>query len=186
MNIAYTRVSSNQQNNDIQFAKLKNFNIEKWFNEKTSAEEVRPQLNAMIDFIRCGDTIYVLDFSRLARSTNELLDIGEQLESKGINLRCINENLDTSTDTGKLMFTMIRAINEFHRTNLIERQKEGIAIAKAKGKYKGRKKISYPLNWKEAYDKYKNRELTGTSAMELLKLKRNTFYKLVDEYKITE
>ncbi|MCB2292140.1 recombinase family protein [Clostridium algoriphilum] len=186
MNIAYTRVSSNQHNKDRQFTELKNYNIEKWFNDKLSAEEVRPQLNAMMDFIRCGDTVYVWDFSCLARSTEELLIIGEQLESKEINLICINENLDTSTATGKLMFTMIKAIKEFQRATLLEHQKEGIAIAKAKGKYKGRKKINYPLNWEEIYGKYKDRELTGTSAMELLKLKRNTFYKLVDEYKRTK
>ena len=184
MNIAYARVSSNQKNNDKQFAELKKYNIEKWFNDEISIVEIPPQLNAMMDFIRRGDTIYVWDFSMLARSTNELLDIGEKLEAKGINLRCLNENIDTSTVTGKLMFTVIRAVNDFQRTNLLERQKEGIAIAKAKGKYKGRKKISYPSNWKEVYDKYKNRELTGTHAMELLKLKRNTFYKLVDEYKM--
>ena len=186
MNIAYTRVNSNQQNDDIQFTKLKNYNIEKWFNEKFDAAEIRPQLNAMMDFIRCGDSIYVWDFSNLARSINELLTIGEQLESKGINLICINENLDTSTDSGKLMFTMIKSIKEFQRVTLLERQKDGIATAKAKGKYKGRKKITYPLNWEEIYCKYKDRELTGTSAMELLKLKRNTFYKLVDEYKKTK
>ena len=186
MNIAYSRVSSNQENDDRQFADFKNYNIEKWFNEKISAVDIRPQLNAMIDFMRSGDTIYVWDFSMLARSTNELINIGEQLESKGINLRCLKENLDTSTTTGKLMFTMIRSINEFQRANSLERQKKGIATAKAKGKYKGRKKINYPLNWKEVYDKYKDRELTGTNAMELLNLKRNTFYKLVDEYKSTK
>jgi len=186
MNIAYARLSSNHQNDDIQYTELKNYNIEKWFNEKLNAGEIRPQLNAMMDFIRSGDTIYVWNFSSLARSINELLTIGEQLESKGINLICINENLDTSTDSGKLMFTMIKSIKEFQRVTLLERQKDGIATAKAKGKYKGRKKITYPLNWEEIYCKYKDRELTGTSAMELLKLKRNTFYKLVDEYKKTK
>jgi len=186
MNIAYARLSSNQQNNDLQFAELKNYNIERWFNDDISPVQIRPQLNAMMDFIRSGDTIYVWNFSSLARSINELLDIGEQLESKGINLICINENIDTSTSTGKLMFTMIRSVSEFQRASLLERQREGISIAKAKGQYKGRKKINYPENWKEVYDKYKNRELTGTNAMELLKLKRNTFYKLVDEYKTTK
>ncbi|MCB2361936.1 recombinase family protein [Clostridium estertheticum] len=186
MNIAYTRVSSDQQSDDRQFSGLKTYNIEKWFNEKLTTIEIRPQLTAMIDFIRSGDTIYVWDFNRLASSTNELIDIGKQLESKGINLRCVNENLDTSTAAGKLMFTMIESIVEFQKATLLERQKKGIAVAKANGKYKGRKKITYPLNWEEIYNKYKDRELTGTSAMELLKLKRNTFYKLVDEYKKTK
>ena len=77
---------------------------------------------------------------------------------------------------------MIGAINEFERTNLLERQKEGIAIAKAKGKYKGRKKIEYPDNWKEVYEKWKHREITGTAAMNELGLKRNTFYNLIKKY----
>ena len=123
MNIAYSQVSSNQQNDDRQFTELKNYNIEKWFNEKSNASEIRPQLNAMLDFIRCGDTIYVWDFTNLARSINELLTIGEQLESKGINLICINENLDTSTDSGKLMFTMIKSIKEFQRGYFIRTSK---------------------------------------------------------------
>ena len=183
MNIAYSRLSPIHQNNNRQFTEFKIYNIEKWFNEKISEVETRPQLKAMMDFIRCGDTIYVWDFSSIARSTDELLTIGEQLESKGINLICINENLDTSTSTGKLMFTMIKSLKKFQRATLLERQKDGIAIAKAKGKYKGRKRINFPINWEEIYTKYKDRQLTGTCAMEILKLKRNTFYKLVDEYK---
>ena len=76
------------------------------------------------------------------------------------------------------------SIKEFQRLNVLERQKDGIAIAKSNGGYKGRKKIGYPSNWEEVYNKYKNREITGTAAMGLLKLKRNTFYKLLDEYKV--
>lgn len=76
---------------------------------------------------------------------------------------------------------MIGAINEFERANLLERQKEGIAIAKKQGKFKGRKAIGYPSNWNEVYLKWKNRELTAIEVMELLGLKRNTFYKLVKQ-----
>ncbi|MGH4052738.1 MAG: recombinase family protein [Clostridium sp.] len=183
MNIAYTRVISDQESDEKQFEELKKCNIEKWFNDKICPKGTRAQLNAMMDFVRRDDKIYVFDFSRLARSTDELINIGDNLDKKGINLISIKENLDTSNATGKLMFTMITSLKEFQRLNLLERQRSGIAIAKANGMYKGRKKISYPLNWKEIYTKYKNRELTGTDAMELLKLKRNTFYKLVDEYK---
>jgi len=89
--------------------------------------------------------------------------------------------LDSDTSTGKLMLTMIGAINEFERANMLERQREGIAIAKAKGAYKGRKKVEKPDNWGEVYPRWKSRELTAGKAMELLDLKRNTFYKLVKE-----
>jgi DNA invertase Pin-like site-specific DNA recombinase len=77
---------------------------------------------------------------------------------------------------------MIGAINEFERANLLERQREGIALAKQQGKYKGRKKIGFPDNWSEVYDQWKHRQITGTHAMTLLNLKRNTFYNLLKEY----
>jgi len=79
------------------------------------------------------------------------------------------------------MLTMIGAIAEFERENMLERQREGIAIAKEKGAYKGRKEIKRPANWDEVYSKYKHRELTGTKAMSILGLKRNTFYKLIKQ-----
>ncbi|NFG25983.1 recombinase family protein [Clostridium botulinum] len=183
MNIAYVRVSTVEQNEGRQLEGLKKYDIDKWFTEKVSAKDTnRPQLKDMLDFARDGDTIYIWDFSRLSRSVKDLLEIVEQLQSKKVHLRSIKENLDTSTPTGKLMLTMIGAINEFERTNLLERQREGIALAKQEGKYKGRKEITYPDNWDEVYPKWKNRELTGTNAMEQLGLKRNTFYRLVKKY----
>lgn len=183
MNIAYVRVSTVEQNEGRQLEGLKKYNIDKWFTEKVSAKDTnRPELQRMLDFAREGDTIYVWDFSRLARSTKDLLELVEVMQQKGIHLNSIKENLDTSTPTGRLMLTMIGAINEFERANLLERQREGIALAKSEGKYKGRKEIGYPDNWKEVYDKWKCRELTAAKAMELLGLKRNTFYKLVKEY----
>ena len=80
------------------------------------------------------------------------------------------------------MVTMIGAIYQFERENTLERQREGIAIAKKEGKYKGRKEIDYPENWTEVYNKYKCRELKGTEAMQELGLKKTTFYKLVKKY----
>ena len=187
MNIAYIRVSTAEQNEARQVEGLKKYNIDKTFEEKVSAKDTnRPQLKAMLDFAREGDTIYVWDFSRLARSTKDLLNIVEELQNKKINLISIKENLDTSTATGKLMLTMIAAINEFERNNLLERQKEGIALAKQKGKFKGRKAIDFPQNWQEVYNKWKSRELTGSKAMEQLGLKRNTFYKLIKKYESEE
>lgn len=183
MHIAYVRVSSVDQNEERQIEGLKKYNIDKWFIEKVSAKDTnRKELNSMIEFAREGDTIFVWDFSRLARSTKDLLNLVELMESKKISLRSIKENLDTATATGKLMLTMIGAINEFERLNLLERQKEGIQIAKAKGKYKGRKSIDFPEEWEEVYNDWINRKITGTAAMNKLDLKRNTFYKLVKKY----
>jgi len=157
-------------------------NIKKYFTEKVSAKDAkRPKLMEMIEFARENDVIFIKGFSRLARSTQDLLNIVKQLDEKGVKLRSLKENLDTNTSTGKLMLTMIGAINEFERANMLERQREGIAIAKAKGAYKGRKEIEKPDNWDEVYLKWKNRGLTAGKAMELLNLKRNTFYKFVGE-----
>ena len=149
-NIAYIRVSTIDQNEARQVAALKPFNIDKWFIEKISGKNTdRPKFTEMMNYIREGDTIYIKDFSRLSRSTRDLLNIIDELKNKEIRLISLKENLDTSTPTGKLMLTMIAAINEFERTNLLERQKEGIKIAKEKGVYKGRKPIEKPLNWCE-------------------------------------
>ena len=137
-NIAYVRVSTAEQNEGRQVEELKKHQIDKWFTEKVSGKDTnRPQLRAMLDYVREGDTVYIHDFSRLARSTKDLLELVEFFQNKKVRLVSNKENLDTSTSTGKLMLTMIAAINEFERENLLERQREGIALAKAEGKYKG-------------------------------------------------
>lgn len=182
MNIAYIRVSTVDQNEDRQIKAMEKENISKYFTEKVSAKDAkRPKLIEMIEFARDGDIVFIKDFSRLARSTQDLLNIVKELEQKGVKLKSLKENLDSDTSTGKLMLTMIGAINEFERANMLERQREGIAIAKAKGAYKGRKEVEKPANWDEVYPRWKNRDLTAGKAMELLGLKRNTFYKLVRE-----
>ena len=116
MRVAYVRVSSVDQNETRQIEALKKHDIEKWYTEKVSGKDTnRPQLQEMLDFVRSGDTVYIHDFSRLARSTKDLLDIVETLEKKGVHLVSNKENIDTSTPTGKLMLTMIGAIAEFER-----------------------------------------------------------------------
>lgn len=181
-NIAYIRVSTLEQNTESQFEILKQYKIDKYFEEKISAKNTnRPKLMEMLDYVRNGDTVYVKDFSRLARSTKDLLEILEKLENKGVKLVSNKENLDTSSPAGKLMVTMLGAIYEFERANLLERQKDGIAIAKREGKYKGRKKISKPENWQEVYSDWSCRKITAKKACELLKLKTNTFYNFVKE-----
>lgn len=183
MHIAYVRVSTEEQNEERQVEGLKKHGIDKWFIEKVSAKTTdRPQLQAMLDFAREGDTIFIHDLSRLARSTKDLLELVELLQKKGIGLVSNKENVDTSTATGKLMLTMIGAIAEFERQNLLERQREGITLAKEKGAYKGRKKIGYPKNWQDVYSRWKRRELKSREAIQQLKLKTNTFYRLVTEW----
>ena len=183
MKIGYIRVSSIDQNEARQIEALKKFGIEKWFTEKISGKDTnRPQLQQMLDFAREGDTIYIHDFSRLARSTKDLLNIVERLQVKGIHLVSNKENIDTSTPTGKLMLTMIAAINEFERTNLLERQREGIAIAKRNGVYKGRKPYTSD-KFEELYQQYNSRQINKTEFAKLLEISRPTLDKLIKEYK---
>lgn len=182
MNIAYIRVSTVEQNEQRQIEAMKPFNIEKWFIEKISAKDTnRPKLQELLEFVREGDTIHVHDFSRLARSTKDLLDIVEQLSQKNIYLVSNKENIDTSTPTGKLMLTMIGAINEFERYNLLERQREGIAIAKRNGKYKGGKRKSVP-DFENGYQRYLRREISKVGLAKELRISRPTLDKLIKEY----
>lgn len=182
MNIAYVRVSTEEQNEARQTEALSKYNIEKWFVEKESAKDThRPELQAMIGFARQGDTIYIHDFSRLARSTQDLLELVEKFKSKGIILISNKENIDTSTPTGKLMLTMIAAINEFERTNLLERQREGIAIAKRNGVYKGRKPKVIP-DFEKHYKSYMMREINKVEFAMQIGVSRVTLNKLIKEY----
>ena len=131
MKIAYVRCSTAEQNEARQVEALEKYGIERWYTEKISGKDAnRPKLQEMLDYVRDGDTIHIHDLSRLARSTADLLVIVDLLNKKGVHLVSNKENIDSSTPTGKLMLTMIGAINEFERTNILERTREGIAIAK--------------------------------------------------------
>ena len=183
MNIAYVRVSTVEQNEARQLEALEKYNIDKWFTEKISAKDTnRPQLQAMLEFAREGDIVYIHEFSRLARSTKDLLEIVEALNNKGVQLVSNKENLDTSTPTGKLMLTMIGAIAEFERQQILERQKEGIAIAKKEGKFKGRqvKAIDEEI-FSKYYVEYKLRRINKTQLAEKLNISRPTLDKLLKD-----
>lgn len=183
MKVAYVRVSTVEQNEGRQIEALEKFGIDKWFTEKISAKDTnRPQLQAMLDFVREGDTVYIHDFSRLARSTKDLLDITDQLQQKKVNLVSNKENLDSSTATGRLMLTMIGAISEFERANLLERQREGIQIAKREGKFKGGQvKRIEDKEFNKYYEQYKSREINKGQMAAALKISRPTLDKLLKD-----
>lgn len=183
MKVAYVRVSTVEQNEARQLEALEKHGIEKWYIEKVSGKDTnRPKLQELLDFVREGDTVYIHDFSRLARSTKDLLAIVEELTAKGVSLISNKENLDTSTPTGKLMLTMIAAINEFERQNLLERQREGIEIAKREGKFKGGQvKQIDDAAFNAAYERYQKRELNKTEFAAALSVSRPTLDKLLKD-----
>ena len=181
--LGYVRVSTIEQNEARQLEALEKHDIEKWFIEKVSGKDTnRPQLQAMLGYCREGDTIYIHDFSRLARSTKDLLEIVELLNDKGVHLVSNKENIDSSTPHGRLMLTMIGAIAEFERQNLLERQKEGIAIAKREGKFKGGqvKKIDDEVFAKH-YAEYKLRKINKSQLAAALNISRPTLDKLLKD-----
>lgn len=181
--IAYVRVSTVEQNETRQKEALLKHGIDKWFEEKVSAKDAnRPQLRAMLDYVREGDEVYIHDFSRLARSTKDLLEITETLTKKGVILKSNKENIDTSTATGKLMLTLIGAIAEFERQNMLERQREGIEIAKREKKFKGRKAIEInEEQFGKFFEEYRTRKITKRVFAEKLGISRPTLDKLLKE-----
>ena len=182
-NIAYIRVSTVDQNEGRQLEMMKNLNIDESFIEKASGKDTdRPELQAMIKFARTGDTIYIESFSRLARNTSDLLNLIEKMTTKGIKVISLKEGLDSSTPTGKLMLTMIGAIATFERENLLERQREGIQLAKEQGKYKGRAAKELPPNFDEIYLQYMSRKITKSKMAELSEVSRPVMDRLIKEY----
>ena len=142
MKVGYVRVSTTEQNPARQDELMKSFGVEKVFSEKLSGKDTnRPQFKEMLSFLREGDTLYVESFSRLSRSTRDLLDTVNKLNENKVNLVSDKEKIDTTTPQGRLVMTVFAAIYEFERENTLQRQAEGIAIAKREGKYKGRKPL---------------------------------------------
>ena len=139
MNLAYIRVSSKEQNEERQRVAIsEKYKIDKWFVDKMSGKNMeRPQFQQMLEFCREGDTIYIHDLSRLNRNTKDLLSTVELLEKKKVHLVSNKESIDTSTPVGRFFITVLGAIYELERENIRERQEEGIALAKSKGKYTG-------------------------------------------------
>lgn len=136
--VGYARVSTVGQSLDTQLQALAECST--IFQEKVSgARDDRPQLTQLLNFVREGDVVLVTKLDRLARNTRHLLEISEYLQSKQVALRILNLGINTSTPTGKLMLTMIGAIATFERELMLERQAEGIELAKQRGVYKGRK-----------------------------------------------
>ena len=183
MRVGYVRVSTAEQNEARQLEALQKYDIEKWYTEKVSGKDTRrEQLQLMLDFVREGDEVYVMDFSRLSRSVQDLLSIVDLLKNKSVRLVSIKENLDTSTPTGKLLLTMVGAIAEFERQNTLERQREGVVIAKREGKYKGRKPKELE-NFDDVYKEWVDKKITVVAAAEMLGISRGTFYNKAKQMK---
>ena len=184
--IGYIRVSTEHQETARQQEIMSNYKVDRIFSEKLSGVNAdHPQLKAMLDYVREGDTLYVESISRLGRSTKDLLNIIDTLTDKGVTLVSHKENIDTDTPTGKFMLTVFAALSQLEREQLKQRQREGIEIAKAQGKYTGRKPI--PTDWTrfgQLYGEWRAKHITGRDFMRRMDMSANTFYRRVREYEL--
>ena len=151
--------------------------------DKASGKNVdRKDFKAMMAFVREGDTVIVESISRIARNTKNLLSIISELTEKGVEFVGLKENIDTTTPHGRFMLTVFGALAEMERESILERQREGIEIAKVEGKYKGRKPVAVnEAKFRTVCARWRTGEITATAAMKELGLKPNTFYRRVKE-----
>jgi len=188
MKVGYIRVSTEDQNTARQEVIMQELGVEKIFIEKTSGKNTdRAQLKEMMNFVREGDSVTVESISRFARNTRDLLELVEQLKTKGVTFISKKETIDTNTAAGQFMLTVFGAMAQLERDYILDRQKEGIDVAKKNGKYKGRQPIEVNESaFAVEYRKWKSGSATAKQTMGRLGLKPNTFYRRVREYEEKE
>ena len=181
MKIGYIRVSTEEQNTARQEILLRDLGVDELFIDKASGKNAdRPELARMMNYVRRGDTVIVESISRFARNTRDLLDLVEQLTEKGVEFVSQKEAIDTTTPTGKFMLTIFGAVAELEREYILQRQREGIAIAKTQGSYKGRKPIQNP-DFTQTLLQWRSGEIKAVEAMDRLNMSKTTFYRKVQE-----
>jgi len=181
MRIGYIRVSTIEQKTERQEAAIQDLGVEKVFIDKASGKTAdRPELKKMMDYIRDGDTVIVESISRFARSARDFLDLMEKLSEKETAFISKKESIDTATPAGRFMLTIFAAVAELEREYLRDRQREGIEIAKKKGKYRGRKPGIYP-GFEHLLEESKRGRITAATAMRKLGMSKTTWYRKAKE-----
>jgi len=173
----YARVSTSDQILDRQLDMLSRYGVDKIYSEKmTGTRKDRPELQRLLDSVSEGDTIVVESLSRLGRSTKNLIELMELFNERHVNLVSLKENIDTTTPTGKLLFTLISAISQFERDCLAERTKEGLAAARMRGR-KGGRPAADASAVSKAIRLYNTQQYTVHEISELTGVKRSTLYR---------
>ena len=177
--IGYIRVSTLEQNTMRQEVLMEALGVDEVYIDRMSGKNTnRPELQKMMEYVRKGDTVIVESISRFARNTRDLLELVERLTAKGVEFVSKKEAIDTTTPTGKFMLTVFGAVAELEREYILQRQREGIAIAKEQGKYKGRKPIVSP-EFEQVTAKWRSGTITAAEAMRTLHMSKTTFYRRV-------
>ena len=182
MKIGYIRVSTQEQNTIRQEVLMESLGVDEVYIDRMSGKSTnRPELQKMMEYVRRGDTVIVESISRFARNTRDLLDLVEKLSEKGVEFVSKKEAIDTTTPTGKFMLTVFGAVAELEREYILQRQQEGIAIAKAEGKYRGRKPIERS-NFDAVEKLWRAGTISAAEAMRRLDMSRSTFYRKVRQH----
>lgn len=179
METGYIRVSTQEQNTIRQEVLMQELGVDEVYIDRMSGKNTnRPELQRMMEYVRRGDTVIVESISRFARNTRDLLELVERLTAKGVEFVSKKEAIDTTTPTGKFMLTIFGAVAELEREYILQRQREGISIAKEQGKYTGRKAKHSP-DFDRVVAQWRNGEITATEAMRTLKMSKTTFYRRI-------
>lgn len=187
--IGYGRVSTEEQNEARQVEALLNAGVEEenlFIDKKSGKDTDRKRLNEMLAFVRKGDVVITESISRIARNTKHLLEIVEILNRKGVEFISMKESIDTTTSQGRFMLTVFAAMAELERENILERQREGIAIAKAEGKYKGRKPIAVGDAFFAVTKLWVDGVISLAEAQRRLDMAPATFFRKCKEYGISK
>lgn len=181
MKIGYIRISTIDQSTARQELLMEQLGVDEVYIDRMSGKNTnRPELQKMMEYVRKGDTVIVESISRFARNTRDLLELVEKLTVKGVEFVSKKEAIDTTTPTGKFMLTVFGAVAELEREYILQRQREGIAIDKANGVYKGRKSLQ-PPEFEKVTAKWRNGQITAAEAMRQLGMSKSTFYRRVKE-----
>ena len=184
MLVGYVRVSTEEQNEARQLVSLEERKVDKIFIDKKSGKNAdRDGLKSMLAYVREGDTVITESISRIARSTKDLLTIIDTLTKKGVEFVSLKESIDTTTPQGRFMLTVFAAMAELERENILQRQREGIEVAKAAHKYKGKPPMQIDeRQFRSVCKRWRAGEITATQAMKEMNLKPNTFYRRVNQW----
>ena len=181
MRVGYVRVSTVGQNTARQEVLMEELGAERVFIDRMSGKNTRrPALRQMMDFVREGDVVVVESISRFARNTRDLLELVERLSGKGVEFVSKKEAIDTTTPSGKFMLTIFGAVAELEREYILQRQREGIAIAKEQGSYKGRKRLDRP-EFERVVQAWRDGKITEKEVLEKLNMSKSTFYRRLRE-----
>lgn len=175
MKIGYIRVSTAEQNIARQATLMQELGVDEIYIDKVSGKDTnRPELQKMLSYVRKGDTVVVESISRFARNTQDLMELIDILHEKQVAFVSKKEAIDTNTPSGKFMLTVFATVSELERDYILQRQREGIAIAKEDGKYTGRKPKEYD-NLAQTVRDWRSGHLTAVAAMHKLGMSKSSF-----------